>query len=367
MSDARDDESGPAEAEAKPGAAAPAAPEAPAVPGAAAKRKNFRAAAWAISLLVVALALVGTAPYWAPPLLPLLPWGSAPRAQTSALAARLDAAESARKDAEARLGRIEAQLQQQQGAGGAAPSDAAALQPIVERLDALERRVAATSAPDTQAIAQSVQQMGAQLDELDAKIGKLAAAAAGDEGDRTLLAALAELRAAMAGSGPFDGELQGVAALAHGDAAAGAALQPLAGAAATGIPSAALLAERFRAAVAPAILRAAAQTPPAEGDLGDRVLSQIKGLVTIRRIDAGGASGDPAAAAVRAAEGALDKGDLAGAVAALQNLSGAAADAAAPVIAAARQRLDAESAVAGLAQKIMTRLAAGPSPPQESH
>ncbi len=256
---------------------------------------------------------------------------------------------------------------QQQGAGGAAPSDAAALQPIVARLDALERRVAATSAPDTQAIAQSVQQMGAQLDELDAKIGKLAAAAAGDEGDRTLLAALAELRAAMAGSGRFDGELQGVAALAHGDAAAGAALQPLAGAAATGIPSAALLAAQFRAAAAPAILRAAAQTPPAEGNLGDRVLSQIKGLVTIRRIDAGGASGDPAAAAVRAAEGALDKGDLAGAVAALQNLSGAAADAAAPVIAAARQRLDAESAVAGLAQKIMTRLAAGPSPPQESH
>jgi len=235
-----------------------------------------------------------------------------------------------------------------------------------ESQEALERRVAATSAPDTQAIAQSVQQMGAQLDELDAKIGKLAAAAAGDEGDRTLLAALAELRAAMAGSGRFDGELQGVAALAHGDAASLASLQPLAGAAATGIPSAALLAAQFRAAVAPTILRAATP-PPAEGDLGDRVLSQIKGLVTIRRIDAGGASGDPAAAAIHAAEGALDKGDLAGAVAALQNLSGAAADAAAPVIAAARQRLDAESAVAGLAQKIMTRLAAGPSPPQESH
>ncbi len=386
MSDAREDDSNQPLAEAKPADPAPpitTPPPPPAAkPATPTKPKNFRAAAWALSLLVLALALVGTAPYWAPPLLPLVPWGANHAAGTGDLAARLDAAEAARTDAEARLGRLEAQMQQQQGTQGTAPSDAAALQGVAQRLDALERRIGSISAPDTSALTQSVQQMGARVDELDAKLGRLATVeAAGDESDIRLLAALAELRAALAGSGPFAGELHSVLTLAPGDAAVAAALQPYSGAAAAGIPSAALLAERFRAETAPAILHTSQEAAPAGGDLGDRVLAKLRGLVTIRRIDAGSAGGAPsdaAATAVRAAEGALDTGDLAGALTALTGLSGAAADAAKPIVAAAQQRLGAEGAVAGLAQTVAARLAASPAPspppappaspaPQENH
>ena len=147
----------------------------------------------------------------------------------------------------------------------------------------------------------------------------------------------------------------------------------LSGAAATGIPSAALLAERFRAEGAPAILRAAPATAQAGDDLAQRVLARVESLVTIRRIDPGGSAtpADATEAAVRTAGGAFEHGDLAGAIAALQGLSGAAADAAKPTLAAAQQRRDAESAVAGLAQKTASRLAASaaspPPPPQEAH
>ena len=389
MSDAPNDESSPAAsakpaetqaapppppppgAEAQPGAemhAAPPPPPPPPPPAAAsdAPAKKSRGGLWALSLLVLALALVGTAPYWAPSLLPLLPWGQQPEAGTEALARRLDAMEAAEKDSAAEIARLAAQAQQPAASGAAAAPD---LRPIIARLDALEQRIAALpTPPDTTALTQSVQQMGARLDAMDAKLGKLAAAeAAGDEGDRALLAAIAELRAALAGSGPFDGELQGVMALAHGDMAVTAALQPLASEAATGLPNAALLAATFRTETAPAILRAAAQAPPAQGSLGDRILAKLKGLVTIRHIGATGASDDPGAVAVRAAETALDKGDLAGAVTALQGLGGATADAAQPFVAAAKRRLDAEGAVSGLAQKIMARLATNSPPQQESH
>jgi len=393
MSDARQDDSGPPEAEAKPGADAPAAassfpPAPPSPPTAkaspppppkaspppnvspplpAAKPAKSRGAAWALSLLVLALALVGTAPYWAPSVLPLLPWAPPqPEAQTSALAARLDAAEAAQSKMAAQLAQVESEQQQQPQAPP--PNYGAILQPLVGRLNALEQRTANSSAQGSSALTQSIQQMGARLDGFDAKLGKLAAAqASGDETDRALLAAVAELRAAMAGSGPFDGELQSVAALAHNDSDIAAALQPLSGAAVAGLPSAALLAVQFRTETAPAILHATAAAPNSTGDLGDRVLAEIEGLVTVRRIDASGTPSDPTEAAVRAAEASLDKGDLAGAIAALNGLRGGAADAAHPFIAAAQQRLDAERAVAGVAQKLMTRLAASAAPqPQQA-
>ncbi|HUK61111.1 MAG TPA: mitofilin family membrane protein [Stellaceae bacterium] len=360
MSDARQDDGTPEAAAPPPAPAAP--PEAP--PPAPARRS--RAAAWTLALLVLALALVGTSPYWAPPLRPLLPWGSEPQGGTDALAARLDAAEAARAGIAARLARLETQTQQQGSPGAAAPPDTAALQQVAQQLTALEARVGAINVPDTAALTQSLQQMGARLDDLDAKLGQLAAAqAAGDVGDVRLLAALAGLRAALAGSGPFDGELTGALALAHGDDTVAAALQPLANAAPSGIPSAALLAERFRAETAPAILHAAAAPQPAANrDIGDRVLAELKGLVTVRRIDAG-ASDDATGGAVSAAEAALRTGDLAGAVKTLQGLSGPAADAAKPFVTAAQQRLNAEGAVSGLARKVAGRIAAAPTPPSQ--
>ncbi len=40
------------------------------------KRRRFAAITWLASSLMLVLALVATSPYWAPPLLPILPWNA---------------------------------------------------------------------------------------------------------------------------------------------------------------------------------------------------------------------------------------------------------------------------------------------------
>ena len=76
----------------------------------------------------------------------------------------------------------------------------------------------------------------------------------------------------------------------------------------------------------------------------DRAASNLMRLVTVRPVGAD-AEGDDAAARVARAEAKLAAGDLAGAVAELEGLEGAAAEAAAPWLAQARARLAAESAL----------------------
>jgi len=320
--------------------------------------------AWVLSVLIVAFAMVGSTPYWAPSVMALLPWGEgAPAApQLGALESRLSAAETARRASDERVARLEAQMKAQQNAPQAAP-DPAALRALGQRIDALERRPEPTSAPppDTQtpqalqALQDTQQKTVARLDAFDARLSQAATLSASDAADLRLLAALADLRAALAASVPFEAELMALAALGQGDAAIADALKPLAADAATGIANTALLGERFRAETAPAIRRAAAPAAAADdGSFGDRVLARVLGLVTIRRI---GDDGTPVAAAVRGAGAALDKGDLAAAIAALGPLDGAAADAARPWVAAAQHRIDAEKSVADLSRRIAGRMA----------
>ena len=88
--------------------------------------------------------------------------------------------------------------------------------------------------------------------------------------------------------------------------------------------------------------------------------------MTIRRI--GGASQTGPEAAVSAAQASLDRGDLAGAVAALESLTGAAAEAARPWLKMARERLSVERALDRLQQVLTARLGGGspsaPPPPR---
>ena len=246
----------------------------------------------------------------------------------------------------------------------APPPPDAALAALAQRIDALEHSTAAagaSAASDMAPLREAQQKTDARLDDLAAQLGRIAAAQSSDEGTgRALLAALAALRAALADSSPFAGELDIVAALARGNPEVAAALKPLAAAAPTGIPSTALLAERFMVETAPAIERAAAAAAPADASLGDRVLARMRALVTIRRIDGGGATAGDATARARTD---LLHGDLAGAVAALEALSGPPADAAAPWLALAQRRLDAESALAALMRQVAERLAqSAPAP-----
>jgi hypothetical protein len=300
-----------------------------------------------LAALIVALLVAGSGPFW----VPLLPWSPA---GNTALEAGAQTAESARRATDARIARLEAQVQQIETAvHNAAP--ASALGGLTDRVSALEHRpdTAAQTAQALAAMQQTVAGLSARLDAVESKLGKVAAAQSQEIGsDRMLFLALASLRAAMAASGPFQGELDSVETLARGDTALEGALQPLEGAAASGIPSTALLAERFDQQTAPAIFRAAATAEtPGEG-WGERILARIRALVVVRRVDGGG---DPTDVAVARARRALDAGDLAGGVAAVKTLSGPAAGAAAAWLGQAEQRLAAQAALDRAAQLVARR------------
>jgi len=352
MTDARDDGATPP---LEPGVAAPVSPVPPLPPpedivGAPAPEKARSGASWiaVLAALVVALLVAGSASFWTP----LLPWSSG---DTATLEARVQAAETARKADEARIARLEPQLQQLEAAGrGAAP--ASALAALGDRVAALEHRPdsAAQSAPALAALRQDVAGLSARLDAIEARLGKVAAAQSEEGGsDRMLVLSIAALRAAVAGSGPYQGELAAVDALARNDATVASALQPLEASAASGLPSTALLAERFTSETMPAIFRAATAGPATGEGWGERILARIRSLVIIHRVDGGG---DPTDAAVARARRALDAGDLAGAVTAVKALSGAAADAAAPWLALAERRLAAQAALDHVAQQVAQRL-----------
>jgi hypothetical protein len=291
-------------------------------------------------LLIVALALVGTAPYWAPPLMPLLPWRAAQTAPPP-------------NQAQERMAQQLAAIQQQ-----------------LDRLTNLDNRVQALEnkpAPDASAavapLAGQVQQLGAHLDQIDKQLAQLAhdAASNAESPQRVLMVALASLGNAVAGSRPFGAELTSVEALGQNRQGWAASLQPLEAPAKTGIPSTAVLAQRFTGDVAPAILRAQANVPSSQQSLGQAMLTRLRSLVIIRRVDGGGAGGNPTDQAVGEAQAALNKSDLAGAVKALGALNGAAANAAQPWRQDAQQRLDAEQTIAKLSRDLAGEMAAGAS------
>jgi hypothetical protein len=297
------------------------------------RARRGRALLYGIVLAALVVGVAGTAPYW----VPLLPWRADDRVAA-------DEARIAQLEREARL----------------PPAEPTSLPALQARVAALEAR--GPAAPDAaglddaaqKAAADASQKLAARIDALETRVtGVSDAAAHGDPLDVAKLAAVADLRAALAGSGPFADELDALRALG-GDLGA---LKPLDASAKTGIPDRALLAERFRAVTAPAILAAANAAPaPEPDDFSERVLARLEGLVTIRRVDG---TQSPSAPAVRDAEAALDSGDLDGALRALKPLGGKDAEAARPFVAEVEARLGAERAVADLARQIAARLASG--------
>lgn len=326
-----------------PSDAAPTPPKLPPQSTAAKKppRPPLRVPATAslIVILIVALALVGTAPYWSPSLMPLLPWSAAQTAPQT-------------NDAQERMAQQLAAIQQQLNQ----------LTNLNSRVAALENRPAPDASAAVAPLAGQVQQLGTHLDQIDKQLGQLAHDAANNAESplRVLMVSLASLGNAIAGSRPFATELTSVEALGRNRQGWAAALQPLEVPAKTGIPSTAVLTQRFTNDVAPAILRAEANAPSAKQSLGEAMLTRLKSLVVIRRVD-GGRSGDPTEQAVSEAQAALNHSDLAGAVKALSALNGAAANAAQPWRQDAQQRLDAEQTLARLSQDLAGEMAAGAS------
>ncbi len=86
----------------------------------------------------------------------------------------------------------------------------------------------------------------------------------------------------------------------------------------------------------------------------DEAWGRVRSLVRIRRIDGGGTKTGPEAA-VNAAELALAGGDLDGAVAALDKLTGRPAETAGPWLRMARQRLAVEAALRNVESLLAAR------------
>ncbi|HZL59038.1 MAG TPA: hypothetical protein VFC38_05005 [Stellaceae bacterium] len=309
------------------------------------KRRRIGVITWLAAALVLALALVGTSPSWAPAMSSILPWGQAGGSNASfqALADRLDAAE--------------AQLKNPPSPASAAPPD---LSDIEARLARLEQQAQQPSA-DLKRLDQVTHALEAalggneeRLAALETRIGNLS-----DNPDRLLFVALSQLAAALESSRPFSGELKSAEALSGNRPEILAKLETLDAAATAGMPSVAALAQQFDTEAAPALLRRAPEAEAADESWWRRALARLQGLVVVRRVDAPAASGDPVAAAVAGAQAALAKGDLAGAVKSLADLPAGTLAPALAWLKAAQARLDAEAAVAGATQSVAQGIANG--------
>jgi hypothetical protein len=299
-------------------------------------------------------------------MVPLFMTGAQPPAE-QALAERITQLETARRDD-----------QQKIAAAQKTASDAAAtLQPLDRRIAALESKPLASagdvaelrqelkslenrptaSAGDVGEVRQLLEKLTAAGGELNRRIAALEKAeqaqSVADPTDTALLLAVLRIREAIEVARPFAAEYEAVAALARNRPDIAAAAAPLAERAKSGVASRGVLAQRLHA-LAGTI--ATAEAPPADDDWGERAWARLRGLVTIRRIDGAGQSAPEAALSV--AERSLAAGDLAGAVAALDPMSGPAAEAARPWLQMARQRLAVEAALHQVEGLLVARLGA---------
>jgi hypothetical protein len=278
---------------------------------------------------------------------------------TAALApveVRLDEAGRRQAALERHLEQIDEQAQAVRGSAVDADALAQRIAALEDRIAALELRPRGSDPAEIAAVQEELRHHAQTQSENAERIARLEArpnAAAGARNDAALLLALGQLRAQLATSQPFATELGAVAALGHHDPAVHDAVEPLSAIAAKGIPSVAVLAQRFQQQVVPAALHEA--DAPEDNGWGAWMWAKLKGLVSIRSVgQAGAASRDPTEAALARAETALRTNDLAGAVDAAASLPAAAAMG---WLAAARERLAAEQAVARVTSAVTARLA----------
>ena len=370
-----------------------------------------RAALWLAALLTLVLAGVALSPFWAPQLAPLLPGGEKP-GEYAALAARVAAVEArpaasgkesdAIKSAMNALGQHVDQLQTRlaevekrpapQEVDAAATSSAlneltrridsleanaktdhqsegdvaavrAGMSQFEQRLAAIETQSASRTASET-AASKDLQQQVSRLDKMDADLAERVTTLERRpqntpdlRADAMLALLLGQMREATEKARPFPTEFNAFVTLAR-DSDLTSAAQPLAEPARNGVASRAVL---FQGLADLAQRVPVAGAPVGESDWGAQTLARLRGLVTIRRVDETSRSGPETA--VHAAQTALARGDLAAAVAALEPLTAANAEAAQSWIRMARARLAAEAALDQLQGLLTARLGRLPASP----
>jgi len=375
-------------------------------------------AAWAALLLVV-LGGVGSSPFWAPSLAPLLPWtkaietavGPDPalRQDVSSLALRVAALEQGSSTG------MGASTGMGTGMGGADLSSlqdtlrqqATTIRDLTDRVSSVEQRPAdttsggapaSTSASVTSSVQDELKRLADRANTLERKLASVEAQA-----NSQAAASQASPMAPVVPPGLMDdtrrlgtdlsalkervGKLENAPGTGGGigarDVGLLLSLGQLRGAIDSGRPfagplanvkdaeAAALLAPLGHSAasgiptvtllrqgfesVGNAVVQAAA-TVPASDQLGDVVVSKLRSLVTIRRTGAGGSGPAPGADGIVAtAETALAANDLAGAVAALEKLPEPAAKPAASWLDQARARVQADAALAAAENTLTAR------------
>jgi hypothetical protein len=373
-------------------------------PAAAAPRRRYGdlTAALGVALLVL-IAGILSAPFWAPSLSSLLPWGAAgtdpaviqriERLEAAGEQSRQSAAQqgAALDQLGRRIAGIETKQTEQQQTAAKAASAVQQLEPRIAALEAtrektqqnaneagsklnqLDKRIAAleakpeASSKELTELRQQVEKLSAAGTDLAAKVAALEkpalAKSTTDQTDTGLLLALLQIRDAVETGRPFAAEYDALTALARNRPEIAEAAAPLADPAKTGVASRAVLAKRLHE-----LAGLIAHAPPAsDTDWGSEALARLRGLVTIRRVGGAGQSGSEAG--VSAAESNLAANDLAGAIGALDRLSGAPAEAARSWLQMARQRLAVENALRRAAALLTARLGnsadpvAAPPPP----
>ena len=395
------------------GAAIPAEPEvSPPTAANPAQRgpASRRAALWLSAVVTLIVAGVGLSPFWAPDVAPLLPWGAGPGPageDYAALAARVTAVEKrpvppgidadATKSTLGALGRRVEQIEtevnsrlaeiEKRPVSSGIDVDAikSAESALARRIDQLEAAVAATraglqqleqrfGAAETQSSSRAASET-AEVQRIQQELSRLGSVAAdlsnrlptleqqmqsqrvAERTDASLAMVLLQIREAVDQARPFPAEYTALKALAH-DPDLVATAETLAEAAQSGVASRAVLSERLSELAGQV---ATATEPPPEADWGAQALARLRALVTIRRID--GASQTGPEAAVSGAQAALARGDLAGAVAVLDPLTGANAEAARPWLRMARERLAVETALDRLRQLLGARIGSSRAAP----
>lgn len=372
----------PPDQDAAPAVAAEPAPAEYRLPEASAPMHSGRAAwpapAWLMVVVVLVLVIAGVAasPFWAPAMARLLPWGAGPTAADyQALAARLAAVEQrptpppidvdAIKSAQAALTDRVAALstavdasRQNQAAVSATRDALAQLKQRVDAIAAQSSAGAAAATAETQRIEQELAQSRAENKDLGNRLAavrqQLQSQGNVDRTGSVLLLALLQMREAVEAARPFPAEYAAFKAAAASDPALTAAAEPLANAAGSGVASLAVLRQRLSDLAAPL----ATATKPAAGKSRwwQQALDRLEGLITIRHV--GGKDETGPEAAIEAAKSALAQNDLAGAVAAVEQLPGPAAEAARPWLVMARRRLAAQAALSHLQELATARLGA---------
>lgn len=274
------------------------------------------------------------------------------------------------RDLTTRLAASEETLSALRDTAGTAAATAEANRALREKVTTLEEALAAATKAGTRtaeelqqskaAQAQAAQKSAEATGALNARIAALekdlgtarAAALSATKSDTVALAA-GKLRDAVAQAAPFADEIAALKRLGGSNPDITQAISRIEPFAAKGVPTRSTLFADLPATV-DAVLEAA-RKPAQTGWIG-RLTGKLTGFVTVRRIDG---KGDGPDALVARAEMQARRGNLAAAVKELATLTGPAATAAAPWLAAARSRLTAEQTSTTLDTIVLTAFAKG--------